>query len=99
MGILVSISGYIADLLINKRLLTITQVNIILIGMTLVTSIQSVFITNHFYLKVRKYFVCGATVLQTICMIAAGFLIDPVWSVVLIIVSVGSGGFTTSGYS
>ncbi|KAJ6646457.1 Sialin [Pseudolycoriella hygida] len=48
---------------------------------------------------VRKYYVCGSSVVQTLCMVAAGFFIDPVWSVVLIIVAVGVGGFTTSGYS
>lgn len=29
MAILVSVAGYLADMLINKRLLTITQVNIL----------------------------------------------------------------------
>ncbi|KAG4066526.1 hypothetical protein HA402_007162 [Bradysia odoriphaga] len=73
MGILVSIAGFLADLFINKRWLTITQV--------------------------RKYFVSVSSFVQAICMIMAGFLVDPVWSVVLIILSVGTGGFVTCGYS
>jgi len=73
MAILISIAGYVADMLINRRFLTIIQV--------------------------RKLYICGASIVQTICMALAGFLIDPVWSVVLIIISVGSGGFSCSGYS
>lgn len=42
---------------------------------------------------------CVFSIVQAICMVMAGFLIDPVWSVVLIILSVGTGGFITSGYS
>ncbi|KAJ6646669.1 Vesicular glutamate transporter 1, partial [Pseudolycoriella hygida] len=73
MGILVTLAGYLADHLINKKLLTTTQV--------------------------RKYFVCGSSIIQTICMFGTGYLIDPVWSVIFIIIGVGVGGFTTAGYS
>ncbi|XP_037027085.1 sialin-like isoform X1 [Bradysia coprophila] len=48
---------------------------------------------------IRKLYVSGALLVQTICMLLAGFLLDPVWSVVLIIIGVGSGGFASSGYS
>ncbi|KAG4067231.1 hypothetical protein HA402_000222 [Bradysia odoriphaga] len=49
--------------------------------------------------RIRKLYVSGALLVQTICMLLAGFLLDPVWSVVLIIIGVGSGGFASSGYS
>ncbi|KAJ6637399.1 Mothers against decapentaplegic like 4 [Pseudolycoriella hygida] len=49
--------------------------------------------------KIRKLYVCGALVVQSICMILAGFLLDPVWSVALVIIGVGAGGFASSGYS
>lgn len=43
-------------------------------------------------------YVCGALFIQTICMALAAFLLDPVWSVVLIIIGVGAVGFCGAGF-
>lgn len=49
--------------------------------------------------QVRKYFNCGAFIIQMVCMLMAGFLVHRVWSVLLIIVGIGIGGFTLTSYS
>lgn len=49
--------------------------------------------------QIRKYYCCTTFIIQMVCMLTAGFLIHPVWSVVLIIIGVGVGGFSLAGYS
>ncbi|KAJ6642269.1 Vesicular glutamate transporter 1 [Pseudolycoriella hygida] len=49
--------------------------------------------------QVRKYFNCGAFLIQMVCMLMAGFIVHRVWSVVFIVIAVGIGGFALTSYS
>ncbi|XP_059617450.1 sialin-like [Phlebotomus argentipes] len=48
--------------------------------------------------QVRKYFNCGAFLFQTVFMMLAAYLLDPVGTVACITVAVGFGAFAWSGF-
>lgn len=73
MGILLGVSGYLADWTQVKGYLTTTQV--------------------------RRYFNCMAFLAQTIFMMLAAYLLDPVISVLCITIAVGLGAFAWSGFA
>lgn len=72
LGILLPISGYIADFLKIKEYLTMTQI--------------------------RKFFTFGSFLVQGSALIIVTFLTDHVWTVFLLTLSVGIGGFSLSGF-
>lgn len=73
MGLLLGVSGYLADWSQIKGYLTTTQV--------------------------RRYFNCGAFLAQTVFMMVAAYVSNPVGSVVSITVAVGCGAFAWSGFA
>lgn len=73
MGILLGVSGYLADWTQIKGYLTTTQV--------------------------RRYFNCGAFLAQTVFMMLAAYLLEPVGTVLCITIAVGLGAFAWSGFA
>lgn len=49
--------------------------------------------------QVRRYFNCLSFLGQTVFMLLAAFLLDPVYSVVLLTIGVGIGAFSLSGFT
>jgi ACS family sodium-dependent inorganic phosphate cotransporter len=72
LGILLPISGYIADFLKFRNILTLTQI--------------------------RKSFTSISFLIQGSFLVIVAFLSDPIWCVVFVILSVGSGAFSLTGF-
>lgn len=73
MGILLSVSGYLADMCQVKGYLTTSQV--------------------------RRYFNCGGFLAQTIFMMLAAYLLNPIASIMCIVIAVGLGAFAWCGFA
>lgn len=95
MGILLGVSGYLADWVQEKKYLTTTQGAVL----NLIISFLCHFTHPFFVLTVRKYFNCGAFLAQTVFMMLAAYLLSPIGSMTCITIAVGLGAFAWSGFA
>lgn len=94
-GITLSITGYLADMVIKRQYYSKTLVSLPHSN----TNFKNCSMRLSEIFQVRKFLICGSSVGQTICMVLVGFIIHPVWSIVLLIIGVGIAGIGLSGYS
>ncbi|XP_063701161.1 vesicular glutamate transporter 1-like [Culicoides brevitarsis] len=73
MGVLLAPTGYLADLLITKNILSVTNV--------------------------RRIFNCGGFVAQCVFMMTAGYLTSPTGIIACLVLGVGLGAFSISGFA